>query len=335
MTLEIRGLKESELEAHSELVHQSYYEYVVSGERTFLADPQWWLRSIQSDPDYDPDQTRALFVDGRLAASVTNYLRTMSMPGGRQAKVSAIGSVCTHPDFRRQGHVRRILTECIEWMQREGFHWSFLFGKEEVYGGSGWTILSSFHLTADLRLRPEVGHSLTERPADPATDVALLASLYEGFNSRLCGPFVRGEEYWRRRLLGHRFSEGDPAYMLLYAGDTPAGYYREQGSVITELAWAEKGEEVVAQILRQREGQPIQFACCTSELLALLRSVSAVPAHACYFEHAGGMTLTEAYKGLWRYVSDPAGDFPEITDTPSLKRYLRDQEFTFWRADAF
>ena len=34
MSIEIRGLKESELSDHSRLVHQSYYEYVASGERT-------------------------------------------------------------------------------------------------------------------------------------------------------------------------------------------------------------------------------------------------------------------------------------------------------------
>jgi GNAT superfamily N-acetyltransferase len=336
MAREIRGLRESELEAHSELVHQSYYEYVVSGERNFLGDPHWWLKAVQSDPYYDPDQTRTLFVNGQMVASVTNYLRWLYLPGGRRAKVSAIGSVCTHPDHRRQGHVKRVLGESLEWMQREGFHWSFLFGKEEVYGGSGWTILSSLHLTADLRLRPAVGEGLSVRQADPATDVAVLSQLYDEFASRQCGLFVRGEQYWQQRVLRPRLDGEQPLFTLLYDGDQAVGYYQAQGSLITELAWAtDRGAAVVAHLLRQHEGAEVQFACCTSELIRALRHVSEIPSHSCYFDHAGGMTLTEAYKGLWRYVGDPANDFPTITDTDSLKVYLRDHEYMFWRNDSF
>ena len=196
MATEIRGLHPNELEAHAALVYQSYYEYVVSGERTFLGDPHWWLKGVTADPFYQPELTRVLFLDGRMVASVTIYDRWVYVADGRRARVGSIGSVCTHPDFRRRGLVKQVLEEAIAWMQAQGFHWSSLFGREEVYNGSGWTLLSSFTCTADLL--PASPEKSCRHPPDAGR-----RSGGEGGRDRVAGEYL-AKLHKRRSSTGHR-----------------------------------------------------------------------------------------------------------------------------------
>lgn len=329
MGSEIRGLRESEMEAHAELVYLSYLEYAEG--KPGLADPQWWLRSVRADPYYDPEVTRVLFQDGRMVASVTNFDRWVYVGDGRRARVSCIGSVCTHPEFRRRGLARQLLAACLEWMLAKGFHWSSLFGREEVYNSSGWTVLTSFTCTAELQTRDEFGRNITVRRADPKADAATLTQLYEQFNARLTGPVVRNEAYWRQVVLAARWGTVHP-YYLLEADGRPVGYFSGEDGHLREVAWVDCAHDVVASLLRRWEGQPVQFPLATAELIQLLREVSHVRRAA---EVHGGITLSETYKGLWRYIGPGGGEFPEITDTESMKCFLRDRAYCFWSADGY
>lgn len=329
MAMEIRGLRHDELEEHSDLVHQSYLEYALSGERPFLADRHWWLNSVIRDPYFDPDLTRVMFDGGRMVASVTNFDRWLHVADGRRARVSCIGSVCTHPDYRRRGLVKQVLAESVEWMLRQGFHWSFLFGKEEVYGGSGWTVLSTLSATADLRLRPGLADGLTVRPVT-ADDAPELVRLYDGFCSRLTGPIERNETYWRQRVLPGRW--GDPtSYQLVLRGEAAIGYFWADGDRISEIAWSQCGSEVLAAALRHVDG-PARFTFSSADLIRELGGASTVTRAA---EVTGGITLAETYRGLWRYIGPGAGEFPEITGTDTMKRFLRRQDYAFWPTDSF
>lgn len=330
----IRALREDEFDAHAELVYVSYSHEREPAAGSMLADRQWWLRGIERDPYYEPEQTRVLEVDGRLVASVTCYYRP-SYVAGQVVDAACIGSVCTHPDYRRRGYVREILAECVQWMSARGWEWSWLYGKQEVYGGSGWTNLTSYDLVADLRLRADVAEDVTERAADPDDDrdVALLARLHEGLNARLTGPTVRSEQYWRQRVLGARPWGPGPQYRLVFAGERPVGYYHAEGAAVREIAWADRPHEVLAQILRAAEGAAVSFPCALPEMLAALRDLAAIPTQAECFAGPRALTLREAYKGLWR-CNDIAGpSFPEITDTDALVRFLHDRDYVMWPAD--
>lgn len=333
MSEEIRGLRLDEMEAHSELVYQSYYEYVVSGERPFLSDPQWWLNSARCDPYYAPEQTRVLVVDGRLAASVTHYTRSMRV-AGRLAKASCIGSVCTHPDFRRRGYVRRILADSMDWLMQEGYHFSLLYGMEAVYGGSGYTALGAMTSALSVPVREDLGCGVTARPADPGRDVPLLASIYDAFCSELTGPIVRNPAYWQGRVLGSRYGRTPASYQILELAGQPLAYFQADETCVNELAWASNGPEALAFIMRERP-QPVRFSFGCSALLAAVRTLWAQSGYADLGEHPGTITLSERYQGLWKYIADPQGLFPEFSDTAGLKRFLREQEYVFWPADGF
>lgn len=330
MSTEIRGLRATEMEAHAALVHQSYYEYVVSGERQFLADPHWWLKAAGADPYYDPALTRVMLIDGQMVASVTSYDRLVYVADGRRARVGSIGSVCTHPDFRRRGLVKLVLEDSIAFMADNGFHWSSLFGKETVYNSSGWTVLSSFNCTAQVGLREEYG-PLTAQPAQTEADAAELAQVYEAFSGRLTGPVVRNAAYWRNVVLAGRWG-APPVYYLLRRGSETVGYYCGEGGKLREVGWTQPGHDVVAFLLRLAAGEPVSFPFATAELTQLLREISYAP---CAEAAQASITLNEAYKGLWRYIGPGGGEFPEITDTESMKRFLRDREYAYWGADGY
>lgn len=334
MGIEIRGLRASELSEHAQLVHQSYYEYVQSGERAFLADPQWWLESARSDPYYEPEQTRVMWLDGRMVSSVTVYTRDL-YADGRIAKAGCLGSVCTHPDYRRRGLVRQVLAEAIAWMEQNAYHWSFLFGREDVYGGSGWRLVTALELVADLRLRPDATSPAVQvRALEPERDLPVLMDIYERFNRTMTGPIVRHEAYWRWRVLPGRSGQ-IPHYYLVELEGRPIGYFAGADAHVREIGWVEAPAQLFAAVLGQWPDQPVHCHCFTADMVRYLRQISDAPTAAAYAEHAGSITLPQVYKGLWRHIGDSCRCFPEITDTAGLRHFLRGHEYNFWPGDGF
>jgi predicted N-acetyltransferase YhbS len=328
----IRALREDEFDEHAELVYVSYSQGRDLEPGSMLSHRDWWLRGIERDPYYEPQQTRVMELDGRLVASVTCYHRP-SYVVGRQVKAACIGSVCTHPDHRRQGHVRKVLAESVEWMTAEGFEWSFLYGKAEVYGGSGWLNLATWDATVELPLREDLGTDLEARPADPDADAPVLSDLHARFNRELTGPTVRSEQYWRSRVLSPRAGGSAPQFHIVSDADEPVGYYSLDGHAVREIAWVDRPRDVLAHVIRQAEGERVNFRFCTMELLGLLRDVSSIPTQRQCFDDAGGVTLTEAYRGLWRLNGGPVCDELGVGGTRDLLRLLREHDYVMWPAD--
>lgn len=332
MSCEIRGLREAELEPHARLVYGAYKEYVQEG-RAGVDRHDWWLRSVRRDPNYSPEQTRVLVLDGEIVASVGSYLRFIHC-AGRRAKVGAIGSVATHPDHRRKGYIRQVLAEARRWMRDSGFDFSFLFGREEVYGGSGWRMFSAFETIASVR-PPAHDLGLGVRRAGFPADVPALASVYDEFNAPLTGPFVRSQEYWERRVAGGYFHDYSTEYYLLEEDRETVGYFRSGNpGAVSEIGWRRRGDlpaRVVGTVLAQwPDITETHFGLCTRELLCALEPFTWAPTAAAYSDKHSAIRLVERYKGLWSYIGPGEGAFPEVSDTESLLRFLRANEYVFW-----
>lgn len=333
MSCEIRGLRESELEEHNRLVYQSYAEYITQG-RDFLADERWWISGIEHDPYYHPEQSRVMVLDGELVASVTCYQRMMYC-GGELAKVGAIGSVATHPDHRRRGYVRQVLAHSRQWMHDSGFDFSFLFGKYEVYGGSGWECLTAFDTIAQTR-PPQLPSGLVVRPVSFPRDIPAIAALYGAFNEPLVGPFVRTPAYWERRVPRGHFVDRTPEFRLIEEGGRPVGYVRTPGpGRVAELAWHREVPDLPVRVLNAvlslwPDHTETRFEFCTAELLAALRPHVLASNMAEWNQHHGSVRLEERTRGLWTYIGPGAGHFPQITDTASMLDFLRRHEYLFY-----
>jgi len=77
--------------------------------------------------------------------------------GDATLKVGGIGGVSTHPRSRGAGHMKALMSRCIEVMKDEGYHLSYLGGQRQRYQYFGYErcgISSSFNLNkSNLRHR--------------------------------------------------------------------------------------------------------------------------------------------------------------------------------------
>ncbi len=329
--MQIRALREDEFDEHAELVYISYTHGREIPPDHMITHRDWWLRGIERDPYYEPEQTRVMEMDGRLVSSVTCYLRPTHMPRG-EAKAACIGSVCTHPDYRRRGLVREVLEEAAQWMTDEGYQWSFLYGKFEVYGGSGWHNLSTWDTIADLQLREEWLDTATLRPADPKADLPLLMEMHEQFSGMRAGPTVRSEQYWRKRVLSATPWAPAPTYEIAERDGDPIGYVRMDGAQVREIAWLDRPHDLLAATIARADDAAMHFPFSSPELVAALRDISAIPTQRECLDEPGGVELREAYRGLWRYhAKQPPTQ--QISDTESLLYSMRDFDYVMWPAD--
>lgn len=75
--------------------------------------------------------------DGDPFAHVAVHDKHIGTPDG-DVRVGGVAEVCVHPSRRGQGHVRTLLESAHAWMRQQGMAFSILFGRPEVYGGSGY-----------------------------------------------------------------------------------------------------------------------------------------------------------------------------------------------------
>lgn len=344
MSCEFRALRESEMQEHAELIYASYHQDDPYRDRP-ESERLWWLTSVRHDPYWDLDQTRVCVLDGHLVSTVTNFRRDMYC-AGRVARTSAIGSVATHPDFRGRGLAREVLADSIRWMEDQKLDFSFLFGKYEVYGGSGWEPLTA--LEANLvahRYRGETG--LTVRAADWSRDVPTLIALHEDFCSQLTGPFLRCHAYWTDWIPGGYFADRSLEFRVVEERDEPVGYYRRNEHHVPEIAWRRGDPTLPTRLLGallaevpvppDAEAPPeIRFGLGTAELVEAARPLLTSSAPGGWPPFRAQLRLSETTRGLWRYIGPGLGEFPEVTDTASMLRFLRAHDYCFWSgADSF
>ncbi len=330
--MQIRALREEEFEEHAELVYVSYSHGRELEPGSMLTRRRWWLEGIERDPYYEPAQTRVMEVGGRLVASVSCYHRPTYVTG-RVVDAACIGSVCTHPEHRRKGYVRQVLAEAVEWMREQRWEWSFLYGLEDIYGGSGWRNLTAFDLVADLHLRDDFLGICTERQVDPEADAPTLARMYEQFNRRLTGPTVRTEESWRHYVLSARPGGRPPDYRVVVRDDREVGCYWMQETTVREAMWLGRPHELLAHVIERAGGEPVTFGFWLPEMAPALRDISRMPSQGECRDAPATVTLRESYRGLWRYhqIDDPV--IEGVTDTEALVRMLHDADYVMWPAD--
>lgn len=88
----------------------------------------------------DDDKMRAHFAirrDGRIRALVGMYPMTLRV-GMQVLKVAGIGAVATHPDERKSGLMRQLMTATVDEMKQQQIAMSVLGGQRQRYGYYGY-----------------------------------------------------------------------------------------------------------------------------------------------------------------------------------------------------
>ena len=192
MAIEIRYAREAELDEMIELQclvfrpdgHERYHQY------------------IHGDPSYRLEQTRIVAVDGRIAATLRIWDRSMRV-SATPVRMAGIGGVCTHPDFRGRGYASQMLRDACDYMRAEGYLMSVLFSEIPMafYRRFGWgsVPMSGFRLTnlASLDARAGGGGEWEIGEFDEYRDLEQVMALHEAFNARQSASLLRSSDYWK------------------------------------------------------------------------------------------------------------------------------------------
>ena len=105
------------------------------------ARPDLFRRQTEHDSTFRWRHGRVVEVDGAVVGYLRIFDRRMWLRGAR-LRAAGIGSVSTHPDYRRRGLATALLRDTLALLRREGYHLSFL-GTEvapSFYERLGWRI---------------------------------------------------------------------------------------------------------------------------------------------------------------------------------------------------
>ena len=150
-----------------------------------------------------PDWTVAAFVDGRLVASVRSIPMVRRINGGGIG-LGAVGPVACLAEYRRQGHVGRLLRLALERMRDQGQAMSGLYTPHDaLYARYGWERAEgrkSYKFEPkSVQLRRKGARGRIEKIGPD--DWRRLDAVYRTYAEHRNGPFHRNEMWWREAVI--------------------------------------------------------------------------------------------------------------------------------------
>lgn len=180
----------------------------------------------------DWQHTIGLADGDRLAAKAAFYpFHELAIPGGR-IRANGLTSVSVHPNYRRQGLLRRMIGRYLEAGVTRGDGLSMLFAQDyEIYGRFGFGHASdsyNLRIPHGTRLIAPDGYSADDFSidfdyADPGRDAPFIHQIQQAQTRP--GTPVRELPGFQQHALTSEFAPGQPLRILRVArGDEPAGY---------------------------------------------------------------------------------------------------------------
>lgn len=332
--MKVRALKENEKEEMYEMLYRAYAEHFEN--KPYLKNFDYFRNIIESDPFFDLDLNRVLEVDGKLVARIGIYDRKMYFKG-KTLRVGAIGGVGTDPLHRGKGYTRILLENCTEYMGKNGFDISMLFGEPVIYGKSGWLTMSSFGISTNFIIpcQPSVSFSsgCLER------DIETLFRIYNQFNLSLNGPFERTKQYWNMWLKSRiNDSLAHDEITLLHDNEDICGYYISKNkNLIIETGWDRENsrsfEKVMASIFNSAESDVINFKFFLPEIFNYISEKAFIPSLDDIKKQEYYLKKTIIYSGLFKLISNKAVE--DVATSLELINMLRQNNYNFWNWDHF
>ena len=193
MNIEYRAPRnEAELDDTIECSVRAFGE---SGDRRYR-----FTNFVKQDPWFDLNNTRACFVDGKVASVVQIFDRPMRI-GNCVVRMGGVGSVGTNPAHRRAGYSSRVIRDTVQYMRTAGYDLSMLStGIQSHYARAGWVTYPTYGM--ELTLPPtfgEVPADVTIEQCEPNRDLPVLQAVFDQFNANRTGTFVKNDKYWVNR----------------------------------------------------------------------------------------------------------------------------------------
>ena len=168
-------------------------------------------------PYYKPEHSRIAREDGRLMGHVSiveKYIRI----GESVVRMAGIGDVFTHPDARGKHVSSHLMNDSVEYMRREAFPLSMLYGIPNFYHKFGYIeAMGDPKIFLPVKNAAPIMSDMVAR-ACAARDVPDLNRLYNQAYSSKTGSIRRIPESW--------YNIADPKTLFVFPDrkDKPAGY---------------------------------------------------------------------------------------------------------------
>lgn len=81
---------------------------------------------------FDYDNIFIIRKEKKIVSLVRIFPQTAVL-SGRTVEIGGIGSVATHPDFRKKGYMQQLMTHCVQEMQKRNYAFSILAGDRQRY----------------------------------------------------------------------------------------------------------------------------------------------------------------------------------------------------------
>lgn len=196
---------------------------------------------VKQDPWLDLNNTRACFIDGKVASVVQIFDRPMRI-GHCVVRMGGVGSVGTPPEHRATGYSSRVVRDTVRYMRTAGYDLSLLStGIQSHYAKAGWVIYPTYSM--EMTLPPRLGElpaDVTIEQCEPNRDLPVLQTIFDQFNSNRTGTFVRNEKYWVNRPTWRPY---DPSlYWIAKQGGTTVAYLQVERWRVVEFGYLPDAE---------------------------------------------------------------------------------------------
>ncbi len=223
----VRAARPDEVDAVSEMVADIFSE---GDTRLREQIRRYWAARLPHKPGFRPAHHHRVGIkDGEIAAYAHIERHTLCY-GRARLHVAGIGSVCAHPNYRRQGYAAAVMRDAVAYMAEQGAHLSLLNGVAGYYDSFGFSPVWPFY-TVEVASdeAAALDRPLRLRDVRP-DDIPQMAALYEKhWGGRV--TFDRSAEMWMWQV-------GDPGrYIQIVSGrdGQVAGYISGRASTGEEM----------------------------------------------------------------------------------------------------
>ena len=275
---------------------------------------------VKQDPWLNLNNTRACFIDGKVASVVQVFDRAMRI-GNCVVRMGGVGSVGTPLVHRRAGYSSKVVRDTVRYMRTAGYDLSMLStGIQSHYAKAGWVIYPTYSM--ELTLPPTIG----EVPADvaieqyePNRDLPALQAIFDQFNTNRTGTFIRNTEYWCNRPTWRPY---DPSlYWVAKQGETTVAYLQVERWRIVEFGYLPDAEAsmiaLFCHFFRYAKAEGVQ------EINALAPSESRK-----IFETMGCSVQRRERSNIMTLITNFGSLLTKIK--PLLEARLRNSDFSAW-----
>ncbi|AXR78156.1 GNAT family N-acetyltransferase [Natrarchaeobaculum sulfurireducens] len=227
------------------------------------------FRPEEGPQAYDPDEhdtprallgaRRGIFTDDAndRPRCVCRHYWLEARVRGEDHPTGGMASVATPPEYRRQGHVGRLLEGSLAEYRERGVRfavlWPFNYAFYRQFGWKTANRLASYECAPEVFAfaREHVDHDASQFRRLAADEHTELEEVYERHRDRYAMAFRRDERWWRRRVFGGH--DVDPFVYAYERDDEVQGYLvysfddetddetrRGRTMTVSELAYADR-----------------------------------------------------------------------------------------------